>query len=201
MPHSTKDHRAALRDRLTTLAEMRIATDGIAALRARDLSREAGCALGAIYSVFGDLGDVVLAVNARTFDRLARVLGATDPIPTDPDGSRACLAAMAVSYHAFARDNRHLWRALFGIGRPTGPRPPDWYMDHMERIFRRIEATLIPLLPDTDDHGRRLAARTLFGAVHGIVQLSLDEAGAGLPPDAVAPALETLVRRFAGMPP
>lgn len=201
MPRQTTDRHTALRDRLTTLAEARIAAQGTAALRARDLAQQAGCAVGAIYSVFDDLGDIVLTVNARTFDRLGQALGPTDAIPATPDAARARLVAMALAYHAFARDNRHLWRALFNLTRPDGTRPPDWYMAHMERLFARIEATLAPLRPDADAMTRHLAARTLFGAVHGIVQLSLDEAGAGLPSDAVPTALDTLVRRLAGAEP
>jgi AcrR family transcriptional regulator len=197
MPNSTADRHAALRDRLVGLAESQMATGGIRSLRARDLAREASCAVGAIYTVFDDLGDIVLAVNIRTFARLGAAINAADH-PRDP---AARLVAMAAAYHAFARDNRLLWRALFDLERPPGARPPEWYMDHMETLLALIEAPLAELMPDTDLTTRRHLARTLFGSVHGVVHLSLDEAGAGLPRTEVDGMIALLLHRFAGSPP
>jgi AcrR family transcriptional regulator len=200
MPLSTADRRSALRDRLVALAEVQIAAGGLKSLRARDLATGAGCALGAIYTVFGDLGEIVLAVNTRTFDRLGQAIIAAEA-EVGPGADQAeTLAAMARAYHAFARDNRHLWRALFDIERPAGERPPEWYMDRMEALLSLIEAPVTTLLPGSDAVLRRHLARTLFGAVHGIVHLSLDEAGAGLPPDEVDRMIGFLLRRFAGEP-
>lgn len=196
MPQSTADRHAALRDRLVQLAEAQMAAGGIKSLRARDLARQAGCALGAIYTVFGDLGDIVLAVNVRTFARLGTAIRAAEQ-PPEP---AARLAAMAAAYHAFARDNRHLWRALFDLERPPGDRPPAWYLDHMEALLAMIEDPLAALMPDADTTTRRNLARTLFGAVHGVVHLSLDEAGAGLPPAEVDGMISLLLQRFAGAP-
>jgi AcrR family transcriptional regulator len=181
---------------LVQLAEAQIATEGLRSLRARDLATRAGCALGAIYTVFDDLQEIVLAVNTRTFDRLGATIQ-TAAIPDDPAGQ---LVAMAAAYHAFARDNHHLWRALFDIERPAGERPPAWYMDRMETLLTMIETPLSTLLPDADAETRRHTARTLFGAVHGIVHLALDEAGAGLPQSEVDRMVAMLLRRFAGVP-
>ena len=49
--------REVLRKSLIDIATQRIARDGLSALRARDLAGDAGCAVGAIYNVFGDLND------------------------------------------------------------------------------------------------------------------------------------------------
>ncbi len=46
---------AALREALVSAAERTVAAQGLSGLRARDLAREAGCAVGAIYTVFPDL--------------------------------------------------------------------------------------------------------------------------------------------------
>ena len=66
------ERRKGLREDLIKIEEATIAREGLSGLKARGLATEAGCALGAIYNVFGDLNDLVLAVNARTF----HVLGA-----------------------------------------------------------------------------------------------------------------------------
>jgi len=196
MPMSTTERRNALRDRLVDLARAQIAEGGLSSLRARDLAQRAGCALGAIYVVFGDLGEIVLAVNTRTFDDLGAAIRAADR-PDDPAGQ---LVGMARAYHAFARDNRHLWRALFDIERPPGTRAPDWYIQRMDALLALIEGPLQALMPGADAATRRNVARTLFGAVHGIVHLSLDEAGAGLPEAEVDGMVALLLRRFAGEP-
>src|ERR1700739_2254174 len=67
---------AALRTRLVDAAERTIAERGLAALKARDLAAEAGCAIGTIYNVFEHLDELVLAVGSRTLAMLDAALGA-----------------------------------------------------------------------------------------------------------------------------
>jgi len=180
-PISTADRRAALRDRLTDIAEATIAARGPTALRARDLAAEAGCALGAIYTVFGDLTELVLLVNARTFAHLGRaVAAALADAPAEPV---AQLVAMGRAYHAFAAANRPAWAAMFSVDRPAGEGPPDWYRAEMDQLFTWIEAPLAVQMPDMAAPDRALMARALFSAVHGIVALGLDQAAAGVPGD------------------
>lgn len=184
---SASDRRRDLRDRLIAIAEDRIAANGMTALRARDLAADAGCSLGAIYTAVGDLGELVLAVNARTFDRLGAAAAQAAPAgPGDGPGDPAArLVAMAQGYHRFAAENHHLWRALFDIERAPGQAAPDWYRLQMDRLFALIEDPLAALAPDLGPQDRRLLARALFSAVHGIVLLGLDAAQAGVPADQI----------------
>ena len=194
MARDTEDRRRALRQTLIDIAERRIAADGLSALRARDLAAEAGCALGAIYTVFADLTDLVLEVNARTFQRLgAAVAASQDGTETDPT---ARLIAMGQAYHRFAADNRTLWRALFDIDRPAGQAAPDWYLREMGLLFRWIDAPLAELDPALPEADRALMVRALFSAVHGIVTLALDEASAGVPGHAVDRMIALLLWRI-----
>ena len=62
--------KADLRLKLVAAAEVRIARDGAGALRARDLAKDADCAVGAIYNAFDDLNAIIVAVNGQTFRRL-----------------------------------------------------------------------------------------------------------------------------------
>ena len=103
MATKTELRRQELRDKLIVIAERTIAQKGLGALRARDLAGEAGCAVGAIYNVFGDLTDLALAVNARTFHRLgADVAEALADAPEDPVEQ---LVVMAQAYHRFAAES------------------------------------------------------------------------------------------------
>lgn len=179
MAGKVEARRAALRETLIEHAEKRIHNDGLKALRARDLAKDAGCALGAIYNVFGDLDELVLQVNARTFEALGAAVAeslagaAQDPVEQ--------LVVMAQAYHGFAARNYHAWRALFDIDRAPGEAAPDWYLIEMGRLFAYIDAPLLALFPDLSDADRTLLTRALFSSVHGIVMLALNEASAGVP--------------------
>ena len=73
------------------------------------------------------------------------------------------------------------WRALFEH-RMSEARPlPQWFVDQQHQLFTQAERPLVALLPDLDPAARRILARTLFSAVHGIVALGLDEKLASLP--------------------
>ena len=82
---NTADRRQSLRDGLIAAAEQAIAAEGLAGLRARDLARQVGCALGAIYNVFADLDDLIIAANARTLAARDR----HDRAPSPPRCRRA----------------------------------------------------------------------------------------------------------------
>ena len=168
-----------MRDTLIAHAETRIKADGLKNLRTRDLAKDAGCALGAIYNVFGDLNDLVLAVNARTFHRLGAAVAET--LAQAPQNATQQLIVMSHAYHRFAAENFNAWRALFDIERPAGEAAPDWYLAEMGQLFAYIDAPLSVLFPDHDAQKRALLTKALFSSVHGIVLLGLDEASVGVP--------------------
>jgi len=187
MAGKVEARRAVLRDALILHARTRIERDGLKNLRARDLAKDAGCALGAIYNVFGDLNELVLAVNARTFHSLgAAVAEALAHAPQTPNDQ---LVTMAQAYHHFAAENYHLWRALFDLERAPGETAPDWYLAEMGQLFAYIEAPLSVIYRDQDAEKRALLTKALFSSVHGIVLLGLDEASAGVP----APQLDEMI--------
>ncbi|MDC1397820.1 TetR/AcrR family transcriptional regulator [Octadecabacter sp.] len=179
MAGKVEARRAVLRDTLIAHAETRIKADGLKKLRARDLAKDAGCALGAIYNVFGDLNDLVLAVNARTFHRLGAAVAET--LAPAPQNATQQLIVMSHAYHRFAAENFNAWRALFDIESPAGEAAPDWYLAEIGQLFAYIDAPLSVLFPDHDAQKRALLTKALFSSVHGIVLLGLDEASAGVP--------------------
>jgi AcrR family transcriptional regulator len=193
-PNQTR--RSALREALIIIAERRIAADGLAALRARDLATEAGCALGAIYTVFPDLTALTLEVNARTFTDLGQdVAEALAGAPLDPT---AQMITMGHAYHRFAATNRNRWRALFDVARPAGTKAPDWYLADMARLFAYIADPVAVLFPQMPAKDRALFTRALFSSVHGIVFLALDEASAGVPEAETDRMIALLLERVSG---
>lgn len=198
MASRTEERRRDLRARLVDIAERHIAERGLSGLRARDLASEAGCALGAIYTVAGDLNDIVLEVNARTFRRLGAEVA--DTLATAPADPARRLVVMSRAYHRFAAANRHLWRALFDLDRPETETAPEWYLAEMGHLFALIDGPVATLFPDFPGDERNLLVRALFSAVHGIVLLAVERATAGLPEDEVDRMLGVVLARITGRP-
>src|SRR5271168_3940813 len=109
------DPRQELREALLAAATRVCAEKGYAALRARDLAAEVGCAVGSIYNVFPDIDALILAVKARTLDSLENELierlGAF--APGSSDEARARFLALAREYVEFANRNWPLWSQVF----------------------------------------------------------------------------------------
>ena len=181
MARKTQERREALRETLINIAERTITTQGINAIKARALAQEAGCALGAIYNVFGDLNDLILSVNMRTFQRLGNEVGEKGQ---DPNLSPLeAMITLANAYLRFAAENPLSWRALFDVQLPEQSDIPAWYTLELDRLFGYIAAPLAKALPDLAPNELALMARALFSSVHGIVLLGLEKRISAVPPD------------------
>ena len=190
------DHREALRQRLVDIAERTISNRGLAALRARDLANEAGCALGAIYNVFEHIDELILRVGARTLTMLDTALASVgdDTRYRSPKAAEAALVRLSLAYLDFAVAHTFRWRALFEHRMPEQRRLPEWFVEQQQLLFARLETPLGILLPRLERSARRILARTLFSAVHGIVALGLEEKLVSLPMEELREQLTAAVR-------
>jgi AcrR family transcriptional regulator len=196
---SRTDRHAVLREQLIDAAERTIAEQGLAALKARDLAREVGCALGTIYNVFEHLDELVLCVGLRTLAMLEAALGEVSSLGGHHSTEKAAddLVRLALAYLEFAAKHTVRWRALFEH-RMSEARPlPEWFVEQQHRLFAQVERPLAALLPELDRDARRILARTVFSAVHGIVALGLEEKLASLPLPDLASQLAATVRAIA----
>jgi AcrR family transcriptional regulator len=171
--------RAKLMERLVDAASSLVEAQGLASVKARPLAEKAGCALGAIYTVFPDLDALILGVSARTLARLEANLDAVAvavaPDTSPREAARQKLVAHALAYLDFAFAHRASWRALFEHRLPEGRPIPEWMIAEQARLFGKVEVLLGPLVPHMDVAQRVLLARSLFSAVHGLVLLGLEE--------------------------
>lgn len=183
--------RERLRQALIDAAEQVVAGPGLTALRARDLAEVVGCAVGAIYTAFPDLDSLVLEVNRRTL----ALFEASIPVEASglDESPVAALVRLAGGYLAFARAYPSRWRALFEHRLGPGHALPEWYVAEQGRLFRHIERPLARLRPDLAEAERRLLARSLFSATHGLVSLGLDEKLTALPPSVLEAQVELVV--------
>jgi len=181
-PSKADLRRDDLRARLIDIAEARIRADGLGAVKARELAREADCAVGAIYNVFSDLNGLVMAVNGRTFQALGAEV-ARSVLAAPKDEPQAELITMSHAYLRFAAQNTNLWRALFDLEMSTEMDVPQWYLAELGKLFALIAAPLRRVFPDYTRDQVELMTRALFSSVHGIVLLGLQKRISGVPFD------------------
>lgn len=195
MSDASKARKAALREKLIELAEAQIAAEGLASLRARSLAKEAGCAVGAIYTHFTDLNALVLEVNGRTFRRLGSSVAASVTAAADQP-PRARLIAMSHAYLHFAADQAFLWRALFDVEMSADGPVPQWYLDALGSLFSFIAAPLADMFPDMPEDELDLMTRALFSSVHGIVLLGLEKRISGVPLERIEQMIAQVLSRI-----
>jgi AcrR family transcriptional regulator len=190
MAGKREEKREDLRARLIDAARSRIMREGLANLRAREITQDAGCALGGLYTVFADLAELVIHVNSTTLKALEARLTlpeTRDRTPTDR------LRNLAQGYLGFAVENRNLWKALFEHYPPETSPTPQWHLDEHLFLMDVIAEPLAELQPDMTAEDRAIRARTLFGAVHGVVSISLEGRFVGLPAERLAREVDELV--------
>ena len=189
---SRAEKKDSLKTRLIEAAKARIIAGGLESLRARDITNDAGCALGALYTAFADLDALVIEVNSATLREIDQVmLAALDGI----EEAAEQMHVLAATYLAFARTHERRWRTLFDLKIPEGKAIPDWYIADQALLLTRIVGPLRLLQPDFTETELMIRARTLFAAVHGIVTISLDRRFVGIRAD----TLDTELMRFIGL--
>ena len=149
--------------------------------------------MGAIYGVFADLDALVLEVNGRTLDAIAAALAG---VPSR-GGPAEYLVRLAEAYLAYAAANGPRWRAVFGHRMPDGRAVPPGYAARQAAAFSFVEAPLGELLPHLSRAKRTVLGRTLFSAVHGVVDLGLDEKVASLKPAELRAQMRLMVAAIA----
>jgi AcrR family transcriptional regulator len=179
-PLRDADFREKMRARLLAVAKRLIVDEGLAAVQARRVASEAGCSVGTVYNVYGDIDGLVLAANATTLHDLGSALETVRKHVQGQDVEER-LMALAVTYLDFAISSQRRWRAVFEHRLPDGYPTPESYIADRRALLALIEAELAQVLPDADQ--RIDAARALFSATHGNVLLALDGKLGDIAPD------------------
>lgn len=194
----TLQRREEQRDALIDAAERMIAAGGTRALKARDLAKEIGVALGAVYNLVADLDELVMHVTSRTLARMERYVidAAQTMTATDLASPKRQLIVFALAYRRFASENINLWHALFEIRDVERASLPEWFVADQMRLFEHVSRPLRVLKPDMSGDDIFLLTRTLFGAVNGVVTLGLDEKLIAVSPKSLDNQLSWLVGAF-----
>ncbi|MDN3555387.1 TetR/AcrR family transcriptional regulator [Halomonas maura] len=140
-------------------------------LSLRSLARDVGCAPSTLLKLYGSFGNLLQHVNLES---LARLRTAIDPL-LDEQLPEARLKALAMAYWQFARDDAFRWQLLFDYPLAQEGELDRRQSDMIEALFLRVETTLKEYQPALGDLEARRLGRTLWGSVHGLVQLGLNE--------------------------
>lgn len=164
-------YRPRLAARMIAIADQIVASEGLGAVQARRIAREADCSVGTLYNVFGGLDGLVLAVNRGSLEALGARLETAARAAAGGTAEQR-LSALALAYRDFAFGETPRWRTLFEHRMERDAPVPDDYRAYQAKLFELVERSLAEALEA--DSERATAARALFSAVHGIVSLSLD---------------------------
>lgn len=188
----TLEH-GAVRERLVATTLDLMDKGGLEAVKARVVANAVGVSVGTLYNLYGTIDGLVVAANLQIFDalntlgrqRMRRVeqeLAASSQAVSGRDGALLRLLGLAQAYVEFVAANAGRWSALLAFNRSRGvlAAPADYHARQDSLIDIVGDALLTtPLGPQPAR--RRVAARALWSAVHGIVSTNyfgVDERGA-----------------------
>ena len=164
--------REEISERVIDIAEVLIEAGGAENLKARTVATEAGIAVGSIYNLFRDIDDLHRAVNMRLLDRLGEA-GAEAMAELDRarvTDTRQRLLALARAYVRFVEAHPASWPALLAFNRrQPAHAEPDAYEARLGDLLQIIARVLADGGFGLEESRLRIAARTLWSSVHGIV--------------------------------
>ena len=165
-------YRERLKTETIAIARKILSEEGLAALQARRVAKEAGCSVGTIYNLYNSLDDLIIFANAGTLEALGQTL--QDEVQSSRESDFATrLTRLGLAYLGFAIESEAAWRALFEHRMAADAFVPDWYRERQADLFRIVEQVLGVAISEAAM--REQAARALFAAVHGIVAIALDQ--------------------------
>lgn len=161
----------ALHTQVMTSCDAWLRTQPVHKLSLRFLAREIGCAPSTLLKLYGSFGNLLQHVNLETLGRLRHTI---DPL-LDLPSPEARLKALALAYWTFARSDAYRWQLLFDYPLAQEGELDRRQSDMIEALFLKVECTLKEYQPDLGELEARRLGRTLWGSVHGLVQLGLNE--------------------------
>jgi len=152
------------------VAENFLREKAVAQISARQIAAEMGYTVGTLYTLFENQSDLFLHVNSRAMDVIHQVC--SQSVKPGRDATKN-IAAIGVAYLEYATTHPFLWESVFTHKMADGKAVPDWYQKKIDNMFQLVEEQLALLPTSGTRKDRALAARVLWGGVHGITVLSL----------------------------
>jgi AcrR family transcriptional regulator len=171
MPKTLSDQEViAFRRRLCEVAQRMFAERGVHDVTLRALAVEAGCSRMTPYRYFKDKAEILAAVRATGFERLA---DAVERASREERHPARRLEALGRAYLRFARQEPHAYRVMYEISQQDEHRYPE--------LVKQIQRSQQPMLDAVEDavragvvHGDPLnVVHVLWAGLHGLNALHL----------------------------
>ncbi len=174
----TLEH-SAVRETLIKTTLKLMEKGGLETVRARKVAELSDVSVGTIYNLFGNFDGLILAASVKVYGQLQAVgLAAAKRIEAELE-SKALrsarervlyrLAGLADTYVDFVADNSNRWNALLAFNRSRGLSGTADNLQHLADLMDIIVRMLDEVPVWTTQPERRVAARALWSAVHGVV--------------------------------
>jgi AcrR family transcriptional regulator len=189
------------RQRICAVAERLFDEHGPEAVSMRQLAAELGVTAMTLYRYFDDKDDILAAVRAQAFDRIAETLERALARTTGPMDQATPVSS---AYIDFAFEHPAAYRLMFELTQPNEADYPD-----LVRAASRARRTLRTFVDRSiatglieDDHPE-VVAHAYWAAIHGLVVLQLaGKLGSTVSFDAVRKSIfGALARGFRKQPP
>jgi AcrR family transcriptional regulator len=165
------DHsREELKDLALRAAADIVDNQGATALSMREVARNIGYTVGALYLVFTNLDDLIVHVNERTVIELRNALEKIRGKNEDP---RQSLRLLVAAYLGFALLRTARWRLVFEHRLPQGQPAPPTYSGHTAALFAMVAEHLRACGVRSNGHSLDEISTALWSGVHGACMLAV----------------------------
>lgn len=157
------DHtREDLEELILSAGSALMAEVGLARFSAREVAKRIGYSIGTIHNVFGTYDRLVTAINTRTFSLWAAHLRARLAIAGEDR-----IAALVAGYFEFARENVHLWSAIYDHHLSVGMALPQQDQDTRAVLTEIVIDEVARAVGRSPDEAIATLTRSLIATVHG----------------------------------
>jgi AcrR family transcriptional regulator len=179
----TLEH-GAVRETLVKTTLKLMEKGGLEGVKARLVAQLAGVSVGTIYNLFGNFDRLILAANSKIYEelaalghsRMAAIEASIDKrvasgklADTPRNRLYERLVGLGEVYVDFVSSNASRWSALLAFNRTRGISANDENQVQLAALIEIVATTLADAPAWPTQAKRRLAARALWSAVHGIV--------------------------------
>ncbi|MCG9720455.1 TetR-like C-terminal domain-containing protein [Shewanella sp. Isolate7] len=150
-----------------------LAVEPLDSLSLRKVAQVVGYVPSTLVNLFGSYQGLLLAVAELTLDQLYQRLASNAQVSQAYDSNP--LEAMANAYQQFAFEQPRAFQLIFELKATDELGLSEHHARLIAQLFALIESCLGELLPELSGEQRLLASRALWGGVHGLVCLALDD--------------------------
>ncbi len=152
---------AEIKAMVINAAESIIEEEGFAALTIRKIALEMGYTVGSIYMVFASRAELIMHINARTLEDIAKHL---EPVSTKND-----IETWIKAYLQYSRDHNNRWQIIFTPRSDKAEPLPEWYKTGLNTVFQQFASHFTRVAIEEK------AVYALWQGIHGICLLSSEE--------------------------